>query len=354
MCDWRRDRVGRCCERLTMSHNVFISHSSSDKAVAEAICRCLEAHQIRCWIAPRNISAGETWAGSIAGAIVDCQLVLLVFSSGANRSEHVMAEVGLAVDHQVWILPVRIENVEPAGDLEYHLSRKHWFDAIPPPIEQHLDQIRAVVQSRLGMAAPPPEIRPPSGRRAMPELTVPPPPYAKAIPSLADLSASLQADLAALGSMPPALLEKIANALNISAEELTPVNLSAVAGLHLDEGGLSDGDLAYLAKLQNLRSLNLAGNQITDAGVLHLAGMVALQWLTLSGCRQVTAAGLAQLSRLKALQRLHISGAPITDAGVACLAKLKSLRWLKVEDSRMTDSGFRELNKMLAHTKIIH
>ena len=41
--------------RLDMNHNVFISHSSHDKEIANAICHYLEDGGIRCWIAPRDI-----------------------------------------------------------------------------------------------------------------------------------------------------------------------------------------------------------------------------------------------------------------------------------------------------------
>jgi hypothetical protein len=45
---------------------------------------------------------------------------------------------------------MRIEDVQPAGSLEYYCSRKHWLDVYPPPIEQHLDQIVQAVKRTLG------------------------------------------------------------------------------------------------------------------------------------------------------------------------------------------------------------
>jgi hypothetical protein len=44
-----------------MTHDVFISYSSLDKAVADAACAALEAYGIRCWIAPRDIVPGKEW-----------------------------------------------------------------------------------------------------------------------------------------------------------------------------------------------------------------------------------------------------------------------------------------------------
>lgn len=37
-----------------MAHNVFISYSSKDKTIADAVCAGLEMEKIRCWIAIDN------------------------------------------------------------------------------------------------------------------------------------------------------------------------------------------------------------------------------------------------------------------------------------------------------------
>ena len=44
-----------------MKHDIFISYSILDKAIADAVCTQLEKQGIRCWIAPRNILAGAEW-----------------------------------------------------------------------------------------------------------------------------------------------------------------------------------------------------------------------------------------------------------------------------------------------------
>ena len=51
-----------------MERIVFISHSSKDKVVADAIVHRLEENGIRCWIAPRAITKTD-WAGSIMDAL---------------------------------------------------------------------------------------------------------------------------------------------------------------------------------------------------------------------------------------------------------------------------------------------
>ena len=52
-----------------MGHDVFISHATEDRTVANAVCDALERHEINCWIAPRNILPGTDYATAIVSAI---------------------------------------------------------------------------------------------------------------------------------------------------------------------------------------------------------------------------------------------------------------------------------------------
>lgn len=124
-----------------MSFDVFISYSSRDKQVASAVCGKLEAAGIRCWIAYRDAQPGDAWAASIIEAIGECQIMVLLLSSGANQSQHVWREVERAVSKGLVIDPLRIESVLPEGNLEYFLSGVHWHDALTPPLSAHLDKL---------------------------------------------------------------------------------------------------------------------------------------------------------------------------------------------------------------------
>jgi hypothetical protein len=127
-----------------MPHDVFISYSAKDKGAAELICARLESAGIRCWMAPRDIRPGMSWGRAIIAAIDGARMMLLLFSQHANASPQVTREVERAVQKDLTIIPVRIENVQPAGDLEYFLGTPQWLDAMPP--ERHLDRIVASVK----------------------------------------------------------------------------------------------------------------------------------------------------------------------------------------------------------------
>jgi formylglycine-generating enzyme required for sulfatase activity len=129
-----------------MPHDAFISYSQKDKNPANAVVAHLEREGIRCWIAPRDVIPGANWANAIVEAINDSRVMVIVFSSNANASEHVRREIELAVKRGIPVLPLRIEDVLPQGDLEFFLSSSHWMDAISPPIENHIAQLAEKLQ----------------------------------------------------------------------------------------------------------------------------------------------------------------------------------------------------------------
>lgn len=154
-----------------MTHDVFISYSSKDKTVADAVCAKLEEQKIRCWIAPRDIPAGQNFARSIINAINDSRVLVLLWSASANTSEHILNEINQAFDQGVTIIPFRIQDVQPTPEMRYYFGRTHWLDALNPPLEKHIltlaETISAILRSKSEPAPaekfqPPPEKKPES------------------------------------------------------------------------------------------------------------------------------------------------------------------------------------------------
>ncbi len=120
---------------------VFISHSSRDAETANLVCRVLEQNRIRCWIAPRDIPGGDSWDDAIIKGIDNSCAMVLIFSSHANESPHVKKEVHRAFSTKKIVIPLRVENVEFAGALEYIMIGVHWLDALEAPLDSHLDPL---------------------------------------------------------------------------------------------------------------------------------------------------------------------------------------------------------------------
>ncbi len=182
-----------------MAHDVFISHSTNNRPVANAVCAALERIAIRCWIAPRDVMPGRPYSGEITRAIQQSRAFVLIFSEHSNNSEQVLREVQLAANSRLHIIQFRIDPVVPSDDLEYYLSGPHWLDAVTPPLENHIEQLQNSIKALLALprAEETEKAEPGEARRAariepiseprtagQPATTAPPPVAAKSSPNV--------------------------------------------------------------------------------------------------------------------------------------------------------------------------
>jgi hypothetical protein len=130
---------------------VFISHSSKDNSIADAICNQLESAGIPCWIAPRDIKVGSDWTRGVMRGIATCRVFVLVFTDHANDSEHVGRELANAFSLGLAVIPFRIEAVNPRDHLAYFLETVQWFDAATPPLQKHLSSLTEHVHRLLSI-----------------------------------------------------------------------------------------------------------------------------------------------------------------------------------------------------------
>ena len=111
-----------------MSAPIFISYSSKDRDIAETICQALEVRGQNCWIACRDVGAGENFQEAIVRQLRSAKVMLLVFTSNANNSDEIKKELVLAGRHQVTVVPVRVEDVVPNDAFTYEFATRQWVD----------------------------------------------------------------------------------------------------------------------------------------------------------------------------------------------------------------------------------
>ncbi len=122
--------------------DVFLSYSSKNKNVADAVVAEFEQHGIRCWYAPRDIVPGQEWVTAIHNAITACSLFVLIYTDSSNESRQVANEVALAFNSGKTLIPFRLSETEMSSELEYYLTRVHWLDAVNPPLRQSVENLR--------------------------------------------------------------------------------------------------------------------------------------------------------------------------------------------------------------------
>ena len=118
--------------------------------MTDAVCHVIEQHGIPCWIAPRDMQPGASYAAEIVNGIKNCQVMVLVYSKESNKSKHVANEVDIAFNEGKTIIPFLVDDTPMNDEFSYFLARKHWLVAYPK-YEEKLENLAKSVANVLGI-----------------------------------------------------------------------------------------------------------------------------------------------------------------------------------------------------------
>jgi hypothetical protein len=110
----------------------FVSYASEDEAIALELTAYLEKAACPCWVALRDIDAGEDYRTSILRALASARFLVLVYTAHANVSFDVANELLLARKRHKRRLVLKMDDSEPDGPLEYELATVQWIDGREP------------------------------------------------------------------------------------------------------------------------------------------------------------------------------------------------------------------------------
>lgn len=130
---------------------VFISYASQDTAVANKVVGALEHSNVRCWIAPRDVTPGAFYADEIVHAIDAARALVLILSQNAAASQHVLREVERASAKRHLVVSLKIDHAPLPAGLEYFLNTSQWLDAshgdITDSLPKLINSVRIAVQA---------------------------------------------------------------------------------------------------------------------------------------------------------------------------------------------------------------
>lgn len=107
----------------------------------------------------------------------------------------------------------------------------------------------------------------------------------------------------------------------------------------------TDAEMAHVGRLSRLESISVQGS-VSDAGAVHLRGLVNLDYVHLS-YTEVTGACLANLRGLTGLKKFYLAGLAITDADLGQLEGLTGLELLDLNSTPVTDEGLAHLEGLV-------
>ncbi|QDU44664.1 Leucine Rich repeats (2 copies) [Symmachiella dynata] len=111
-------------------------------------------------------------------------------------------------------------------------------------------------------------------------------------------------------------------------------------------------DDEYLGAFERVLTVDLAGTQVSDAGLKHLQGLTKLYVLSL-GTTHVSDVELEHFRELTNLYDLRLSNTQVSDAGLEHLQGLTNLEVLDLDNTRVTQAGIDKLQKALPDCRII-
>lgn len=118
-----------------MSTDVFISCTTRDRDVAEAIAATLDANGVSYW-SPLELRQGQP-----ATAPGPFRLVVLVFSGRADRSKRIRREIEQALARDIPIVTLSVEQVQPQPPFERLAGSEYWRDGRRTSLPEHLEQL---------------------------------------------------------------------------------------------------------------------------------------------------------------------------------------------------------------------
>ena len=115
--------------------------------------------------------------------------------------------------------------------------------------------------------------------------------------------------------------------------------------LMLQETGLSDNKLVYLASLPTLQTLHLSGNPFNGSGLRHLKSLRVLKSLALGEVTLEPKAWSA-IAALPALEWLSLWGSNVDDKALKEIAKHRNIRILQLSETQITGKSLSTLGQM--------
>ena len=112
-----------------MAKQVFISHSSKDRDMAEAIYQYLTSQGIQCWMDIHDIRKGIPYAREIMRGIDGSDLLVVVYSRNVNNSEDILNEIDQFHTARKTIIPFLTDETPFSREVDYYLKRRQWITA---------------------------------------------------------------------------------------------------------------------------------------------------------------------------------------------------------------------------------
>jgi hypothetical protein len=117
-----------------MSQPVCLLYAPSDQIVADQVRAYLQAEGIACV----DDQDADAWS-----------IMLLVLSREANESENVLRRVSATLAANKILIPFRVQNFRPRGEMQDYLRWRYVHEAFSLPLDRHLEELVRMIKPLL-------------------------------------------------------------------------------------------------------------------------------------------------------------------------------------------------------------
>ncbi|HYI95706.1 MAG TPA: hypothetical protein VEX68_19345 [Bryobacteraceae bacterium] len=123
-------------------------------------------------------------------------------------------------------------------------------------------------------------------------------------------------------------------------------NSGGITGVDLRSSWVTDSDLAEVAKIPNLKTVDLSLSRVTDRGLRALRPATSIVSLNLYFAELITDEGLSIIKGSKHLKRLNVRGTKATDTTLEFVSSIPTIESLDIGYAEITDVGLDRLTSL--------
>lgn len=120
---------------------------------------------------------------------------------------------------------------------------------------------------------------------------------------------------------------------------------STLTDLDLSETRIGNDGVSHIPQFTRLQKLSLWNGSLDDEGIASLVPLKDLQELNLEGCGEVSSASAESLAKLTNLKKINLTETGFDDTGLEKLSVLKGLKVLTLSRTNVTDAGIEKFKQ---------
>jgi hypothetical protein len=126
---------------------IIISYNKDQKNTARKLVSHLESKGYSCWLDPRDVEPGTDKIEAFKNAVEKAKLVILIFSTLADKSDDIIIQYDLAFDNDIPIIPFVVSDVEITVSMQHFLNTHDWINAHDATFDEAVSNLIDLIEN---------------------------------------------------------------------------------------------------------------------------------------------------------------------------------------------------------------